>query len=1235
MVAAAGFLVFLVSASPAVGQTCPIPSSPIVIADPGTRYSTVGGSVTVPIVAVHSDSLVTLTWSATGLPPALQIAPTTGVIAGTLALGSEGSHSVRVTVTGSDGSGNCRDFTWKVSEWLEGDLFAGLSDESGAYAWWSRDGLQLKGSLLVAPGEISAGCASDWRTGDLFTTNFAFVGAGTYRVSGAPSHAAQFFDSDRPAGTGEYRDTAPESVALANNGAFYVGHADGFYTAQRDPISGNPVVPCALVPDCVPADAAGSPLVRGFVLEGSDWTFDESYVWPALDGSNNPIGGVPGELVFDIDHQTLRYSSTAIGHYFVQVTPPAGTQPEIVTPLKVDSGWGISAGGPGQYLIAGSRDAAGVPYWHRPLPAFYSASIPIHPLYAVFPDVQLRPFYERTPGQPILGPDGGLIPARLQDGRDLHVYRPDGHGGYNRSVYDAFVNTKGTDWIDLSSDQRTIFYTSEYGIVHRYDPETGTQLPPFAIVTESSLFALRLLPPGDGTGGLLVATLRHVVRLSGAGRTVMTYQGRETCIEDPNGCPDPEHFAVAVDPDGLRFWTGSYHSGNLYEFDIQSGRRLAGPVPNAAALAGLCTKLEYTAAQEICNDTPPIDDDGDGIVNENCAPLEICSPNVSPGDDDGDGLIDVNDPDCGSDGVPSEVCGDGIDNNNDGRIDEGTCDRLSAERQPVEGVFLLPSYSEAPDRTFADDPLFPLPPGLQLNTQTGQITGTAPCTAVKPLEGSRTWPVRVVMTDSAGSSHLAFDWTVTNVACPPLAAADFYAASEDVPLAVTALAGLLANDGDALSVASYTQPAHGSVTVNPDGSFDYQPNADFWGSDTFTYSVDDGTGLTSSAAVTITVAAVNDAPLAAGDACTTNEDTVLTVPAPGVLANDTDVDSIVLTTVLVSGPGHGTLTLSPDGSFIYTPALDYHGSDSFTYRASDGSATSTAATVAITVLPINDPPVANPDSASTLEGTPVTFAVLGNDTDIDSSTLSVASFTQPLHGSATLNANGTFTYAPTTGYVGGDNFTYAASDSSSTSNITTVTLAVAIRNQPPVCTSAAANPASIWTPNHKFVPISILGVTDLDGDTVTIKVTSIYQDEPTNTDGDGNHTPDGVIRMTPRDPVYQSKASVRAERSGTKKTPGNGRVYMIGFSATDPSGAFCTGVVTVCVPHDQGGRSSCVNDGPLYDSTVTAPKLPSHDEDHCSVPDHDHSKSKGKGGKDDGKDGRNPGSWMMSYWRRR
>ncbi|PYR58664.1 MAG: hypothetical protein DMF91_16680, partial [Acidobacteria bacterium] len=134
------------------------------------------------------------------------------------------------------------------------------------------------------------------------------------------------------------------------------------------------------------------------------------------------------------------------------------------------------------------------------------------------------------------------------------------------------------------------------------------------------------------------------------------------------------------------------------------------------------------------------------------------------------------------------------------------------------------------------------------------------------------------------------------------------------------------------------------------------------GPDSFTYKAHDAALDSNVATVAMTVNAVNDPPVAVSDSYAGTEDTALTVAAPGVLANDTDVESDPLTAILVSGPAHGTLTLNANGSFTYTPAANYNGSDSFTYQANDGTANSNVATVTITVNGVNDAPVAGNDS---------------------------------------------------------------------------------------------------------------------------------------------------------------------------------------------------------------------------------------------------------------------------------
>jgi VCBS repeat-containing protein/parallel beta-helix repeat protein len=216
---------------------------------------------------------------------------------------------------------------------------------------------------------------------------------------------------------------------------------------------------------------------------------------------------------------------------------------------------------------------------------------------------------------------------------------------------------------------------------------------------------------------------------------------------------------------------------------------------------------------------------------------------------------------------------------------------------------------------------------------------------------------------SDGTDFSAATYSLTvNVAAvndPPVSVDDSaYAVDEDSSLSVGAASGVLTNDsdvdGNALTAVLGTGPANGTLTLNADGSFTYTPNANFNGSDSFTYRANDGAVDSGLATVTITVNPVNDAPVASDDAYSTNEDTALTIAAAGVLSNDSDVDGNALTAVLGTGPANGTLTLNADGSFTYTPRADFYGTDAFTYQAFDGSASSNIATVTITVNPVAD-----------------------------------------------------------------------------------------------------------------------------------------------------------------------------------------------------------------------------------------------------------------------------------------
>ena len=295
---------------------------------------------------------------------------------------------------------------------------------------------------------------------------------------------------------------------------------------------------------------------------------------------------------------------------------------------------------------------------------------------------------------------------------------------------------------------------------------------------------------------------------------------------------------------------------------------------------------------------------------------------------------------------------------------------------------------------------------------------------------------------------------LTPVADAPVATLDRYTTAEDVTLSTPA-GSLLANDSDPdadlLTAVLVQAPLFGSLTLNPNGSFSYIPAAEYSGEDTFSYAASDGLLLSAPVVVTISVTPVNDAPLANADAFTLNEDTSLSIALPGILANDSDVEGSPLTAIRIAGPTRGTIVFNANGSFTWTPPANFNGTESFTYRASDGLLTSAPAVVTLTVLPVNDAPIAVNDSFTTNFNTPINVAAPGillNDRDTDADPLTVVLAVPPAHGTLTLNPDGSFVWTPVVGYSGPDSFQYQVSDGTTLSAAATVSIIVT----PPVLT---------------------------------------------------------------------------------------------------------------------------------------------------------------------------------------
>jgi VCBS repeat-containing protein len=355
---------------------------------------------------------------------------------------------------------------------------------------------------------------------------------------------------------------------------------------------------------------------------------------------------------------------------------------------------------------------------------------------------------------------------------------------------------------------------------------------------------------------------------------------------------------------------------------------------------------------------------------------------------------------------------------------------------------------------------------------------------------------------------------------PPTANADGYAVTENTALTVSA-PGVLANDtdpnGDALTAALYSAPAHGTLTFNANGSFTYTPGTNFTGTDSFVYRDSDGYSYGNLATVTLAVNAVNQPPVAKNDSYITPQNATLTVAAPGVLANDSDAENEPLSASLVGGPSHGSLTLNANGSLTYVPVAGYNGSDSFTYQVSDPTSSGGTATVTIKV---DAPPSAAADSYSTNENTTLTVAapgVLGNDTDPDGDTLTASIVASPQHGSVVLNSNGSFSYYPNTYFYGSDSFTYQAFDGLLYSNTATVTLTVNHVNQPPTG-NQDGYVATEDTPLTIAAPGVLGNDTDPDNDPLTAVLSSAPANGTValNADGSFTYTPNKDFAGTDR-----------------------------------------------------------------------------------------------------------------------
>jgi VCBS repeat-containing protein len=246
----------------------------------------------------------------------------------------------------------------------------------------------------------------------------------------------------------------------------------------------------------------------------------------------------------------------------------------------------------------------------------------------------------------------------------------------------------------------------------------------------------------------------------------------------------------------------------------------------------------------------------------------------------------------------------------------------------------------------------------------------------------------VTVTDGKATATQTFRMTVTPVNDDPTAADDSFSTNEDTAKTFN----VISNDSDiepgTLTVVSFVKPAHGTVVNNRDGTLTYTPDANWNGTETFTYTIADVNNGQDSATITATVYPVNDAPVTGVDRATIVEDNSVTI---NVLANDYDIEGSALTLTDVADPAKGSAVNIGGGNINYTPDLNANGSDSFTYTVSDGELTSTG-TVVITITAVNDAPAITTSDAlpwQLYEDTPKTFPVKITDPETASDNLVV------------------------------------------------------------------------------------------------------------------------------------------------------------------------------------------------------------------------------------------------------
>jgi len=337
----------------------------------------------------------------------------------------------------------------------------------------------------------------------------------------------------------------------------------------------------------------------------------------------------------------------------------------------------------------------------------------------------------------------------------------------------------------------------------------------------------------------------------------------------------------------------------------------------------------------------------------------------------------------------------------------------------------------------------------------------------------------------------------------PVATDDSAVTVEETLVTIDVLGNDTDPEDDPLTVTEATSP-DGTVVINPDGTLDFTPNPDFFGEAVIDYTITDGNGGFDDARVTVTVANVNDAPIATDDLAVTAVGEPVTIP---VLANDTDPDGDPLTVTEATSP-NGTVAINPNGTITFTPTPGFTGDATIDYTVSDGNGGTDTAQVSVSVGEFGGAPVAVDDLAETDEDTPVTIDVLGNDTDPDGDQLTVTVATSP-NGDVVINDDGTITFTPSPDFNGEAIITYNITDGNGGVDVGEVTVTVNPVNDGPL----AEDDTTVVNAGSTVVIPVLANDSDPEGDPLTV----ISASSP---NGTVVINPDNTISFTPADGFF-------------------------------------------------------------------------------------------------------------------